>query len=150
MCLVSSPLKASNPNSGNCCCEKEKALLCVLSKIWKFRRRNKYICWSTKDGCSRRKKVKKKRRYACRVFLFRMFKVFVSFTCALADFCRLVWLTRESTSIKWLEFLSHLWPTWPTSYWTTTPFTIVHFTFKFLGEERSHHIEKVIGERKTR
>ena len=38
------------------------------------------------------------------------------------------WPCRESTSIKWLEFLSHLWPTWPTSYWTTRPFTILHLT----------------------
>ena len=88
---------------------------------------------------------RKWKRYACRIFLCRMFKVFVLFTIALADFCRLVWLTRKSISIKWFEFLSHLCPTWPTTYWTTKSFTIVHRTFEFLEPERSHNIGKVIG-----
>ena len=33
--------------------------------------------------------MKNKRKYACRIFLCRMFKVFVLFTFALANFCRL-------------------------------------------------------------
>ena len=51
-------------------------------------------------------KGRKWKRYACRIFLCRTFKVFVLFTFALADFCRLVWFTWKSISIKWLEFVA--------------------------------------------
>ena len=154
MCLVSSPSKAYTQTAVIVDVKKPCYMYWATSEsfvglfyikrfpVWK---QTNTFAEASKTALAEGRKWKK---YACRIFLCHMFKVFVLFTFALTDFCRLVWWTRKSRSIKWLEFLTHLWPTWPTTYWTTRPFTIVHLTFEFFEAERSHNIEKVITERR--